>query len=233
MNERSIGAIATLALACAVGAGAKAESDAPRTRREAAAEWSADGLQKTTVKGLDVVYVRPGASLAGYAKVLLRPVTVTFRREWLATQPAGSPYRMQADDAQRIKGRLALLVREELLEELGKGGYQLADSAADDVLEVQMSIIDLHPTAPDVRTAGRVEVFAFSSGEMTLVAELRDSVSGDLAMRIFDRAQALETARPRRITVVENEFEARKAASAWARALRTELDLAKAVGAPH
>jgi len=65
---------------------------------------------------------------------------------------------------------------------------------------------------------------------MTLVAALRDSVSGDIAMRIYDRAQARESFRPQRITSVDNISEARDAAKGWARALRTALDLARTVG---
>jgi hypothetical protein len=199
----------------------------PRNKREAEAEWSADGLQKTKVKGLDLVYARPGASLEGYKRVLLPPVSVTFRKEW--HNPPASPYRMSADDAARIKGRLSALVRDELAKELGKGGYELADAPGDDVLELDMSIIDLHAAAPDIQTAGRVEVFAFSAGEMTLVAELRDSVSGDTIMRIYDRARSMETGDVRRITVVENTQQAGILAGHWARAIRRELDLARGV----
>jgi len=84
--------------------------------------------------------------------------------------------------------------------------------------------------APDIQSAGRVTTFAVSAGEMTLVAALRDSVSGDVVMRIFDRAQARESFRPQRITSVDNAAEARDAASGWAKALRKELDLARTVG---
>jgi hypothetical protein len=76
---------------------------------------------------------------------------------------------------------------------LNDGGYRLVDAPGDDVLDVEMSIIDLDVAAPDIQSAGRVETFAVSAGEMTLVAALRDSVSGDIVMRIFDRAQARES----------------------------------------
>jgi hypothetical protein len=226
MNAHSFPLFATLLLACTVGLPASAD-DTPKNRREAEAEWSADGLQKTKVKGLDLVYARPGASLEGYKRVLLPPISVTFRKEW--HNPPGSPYKMSAADAERIKGRMAALVREALQKELGKGGYELVDAAGDDVLELRMSVIDLHAAAPDVTTPGRVDVFAFSAGEMTLVAELRDSVSGDTIMRIYDRAQAMETSQLQRITVVQNVQEAGILAGHWARAIRRELDLARGV----
>ena len=216
----------SLLLAGAVACAAYAQ-DVPQNKREAEAEWSADGLHKTKVKGLDLVYARPGASLEGYKQVLLRPISVTFRKEW--HNPPGDPYRMNAADAERIKGRMSALVREELRKELDKGGYSLVEAPGEDVLELQMSIIDLHAAAPDVQPVGRVDVFAFSAGEMTLVAELRDSVSGDTIMRIYDRARAMETSQLQRITVVQNVQEAGILAGHWARAIRRELDLARGV----
>ena len=36
---------------------------------------SYDGLQKIKVKGIDLAYSRPGASLAGYNKLIIDPVT--------------------------------------------------------------------------------------------------------------------------------------------------------------
>ena len=227
MNTRSIPVLMAALLAGTIALAADETTDAPKNRRQAEAEWSADGLQKTKIKGLDLVYARPGASLAGYKQVRLTPVSVTFRKEW--HNPAGSPYRMSANDTERIKSRLSELVHEELAKELGKGGYELVEASGDEVLELQMSIIDLHATAPDVRTAGRVEVFAFSAGEMTLVAELRDSVSSDPIMRIYDRGRAMETGDVRRITVVDNAMQAGIIAGHWARAIRRELDLARGV----
>ena len=221
-----------LGLACTLAgsaAWAQADRELPSTRREAAREWSEDGLEKVKVKGLDVVFARPGASLAGYERVLLRPAVVSFRHDWGRTSMAGGAYRIRPSDTQRIKERLAGLLHEQLAAELAEGGYRLVDEPGDDVLEVGLSIRDLHIAAPDVRTSYPVDTYALSAGEMTLVAELRDSVSGDIAMRIYDRAMAHEHPWPRRITNVENQAEARAMTRAWARALRRQLDLARGV----
>jgi hypothetical protein len=77
-----------------------------------------------------------------------------------------------------------------------------------------------------VRNSTHVSTYAVSAGEMSLVADLRDSASGDVLVRVFDHASANESTWPHQITDVENVAEAR--AAAWARALRSELDLAKA-----
>jgi Protein of unknown function (DUF3313) len=195
--------------------------------------WSEGGLQKTTIKGLDVVYARPGASLSDYHKVLLQPIEISFHRDWEKREVPGSRRRISASDSQRIKDRLANLVREELRKELAGGGYELTDSAGDDVLEVHMAIVNLYVTAPNVAGSGNTDTFALTAGQMSLVAELRDSITGDVIARIFDHAAARESSWARRITSVDNAAEAAAITSSWAKILRQQLDLAKGIGASH
>jgi hypothetical protein len=225
---------ATLALflgatvVCAQLAAAQAAT-APLSKAHASSAWAEEGLQPLKVNGLDVVYARPGADLGAYAKILLGPLTVAFQRDWERNGAPGSRKPVSAADAQRIRDRLAQLVRAEVVQELASGGYQLVDAAGENVLEVDLAIVNLQVNAPDIGV-GRTTSYAVSAGEMTLVAELRDSATGEVLMRVFDRALAREWFRPQRITSVDNAAEARAAARAWARALRTELDLAKASG---
>lgn len=229
MNRLAIVGLISVGAACTAFAQAPA-APVPASRRAAATAWSEEGLDKVSVKGLDVVYAKPGATLASYRKIMLAPISVAFRRDWEKQSVPGSRRPVSAKDTQRIKDDLSKLVREEVVRQLGDGGYTLVDAPGADVLDVAMSIVDLDVAAPDIQSAGRVETFAVSAGEMTLVAALRDSVSGDIAMRIYDRAQARESFRPQRITSVDNISEARDAAKGWARALRTALDLARTVG---
>lgn len=203
----------------------------PSSKRQAAEAWTQDGLQKREIKGLDVVYVRPSASLAGYQKILLKPVDISFRRDWGRSAPGIAGTRVRAIDAQRIRDKLAKLMREEAAKQLTQGGYALVEASGDDVLEVDAAITDLYLVAPDVQGAEGVRVFAVSAGEMTLVAELRDSASGEVIARTYDHAYARETARPHRITNSENTVEARRVAGEWAKQLRLQLDLARK-GAP-
>jgi hypothetical protein len=201
----------------------------PKSKREAASTWSEQGLQKITAKGLDAFYARADVNFAEYKKVLLKPVSVAFRRGWLMTPLPGSRDRISRQDAQRIRERLGALVQEEVAAELARGGYPLSASAGDDVLEVNLSIVDLFITAPNVRNSTPSSTYAISAGEMSLVADLRDSASGDVLARVFDHASAHESTWPHQITSVENTAEARAAAAAWARALRAELDAAKSL----
>ena len=205
------------------------EPPPPTSARAAARQWSADGLVQVESKTVDAAFVRPGASLAPYARVWIRPVTVSFRRGWGNRAAPGGRTPVRSSDAERIKSKLSALVRDELVRQLEEGGYALADGPGDDVLDVQLSVFDLDVTAPDLPTAGRVTTYAVSAGEMTMAAELRDATSGEVIARAFDHARARESTRPRQITSVDNVAEAQHAAREWAEGLRRALDAARAL----
>lgn len=216
-----------LGLLLAPAAMAQDPAAPPTSRRDAVAEWTADGLERIQAKGLDVAYARPGVDLAQYTRVRIAPITVAFRRNW-DRDALGPGQRVRREDAQRIRDSLAAVVREEFAKALTAGGYTIADTADDGVLEVGIAITELYLAAPDVPSVGRREVYAVSAGEMTLVAELRDAPSGEVAMRIYDHGRARETFRPERIFQFDNEVEARRVAGQWAAALRAVLDAARA-----
>ena len=217
-----------LLLACLASAPALADDPPaqPRNKGEAREMFSADGLEKTAIKGFDVAYRRPGADLSGYKSVLVRPVTVSLRKDW-ARGAGMQGIRPRAEDIERIKFRAATFVREEFEKDLAEAGIAQAQAPGDEVLEIALSITDLYAAAPDVQVPARSDVFALSAGEATLVGELRDSVSGETQFRFYDHGQAREWSRPRRILFNENETEARKLAREWAKALREGLQAAR------
>lgn len=191
-----------------------------------------DGLDKVEVKGIDVTYRRPGASMDGYTKIMIGSITVSFNKNWEKTPLPGTRFKMRAEDAQKIKDRLAGAMREEFTAALKAGGYEVVDTKGEDVLEFAAAIADLYINKPDVHSAARADTYAVSAGEMVLVAELRDSPSGEVLVRAYDRGQARETLSPHFITGSENEVEARKILSEWAKILVRQLDAARGKAAP-
>lgn len=188
---------------------------------------SPDGLVKTSVAGIDVAYERPDASFEGYTKVMIGSVTVAFNKRWEKTPLPGSRFTIRAVDAQRIKDRLAAALREEFTTALKAGGYEVVATAGDDVIEFAAAIADLYISKPDVPSVAHADTYAVSAGEMVLVAELRDSASGAVLVRAYDRAAARETQRPHFITGGENEKEARLILKEWAAILVRQLDAAR------
>ena len=190
---------------------------------------SYDGLQKTNIKGIDLAYALPGATLSGYSKVMIDPIGVRFHKDWKPTV-AGTTRKLSSSEQQNIRDTVAKLVYDSFAEELKKGGYAVVTEPGPDVLLVRAAIINLYITAPDAMTPGRTKVYTVSPGEMTLLAELADSETGETIARVLDRYQARSTGNFRVSSRVSNASEARSAARSWAKILCGELDKAKGIG---
>jgi hypothetical protein len=189
-----------------------------------------DGLRKVSVKDIDQVYVRPGATLAGYSRVKLDPVEVAFRKDW-EPKRTGSNVKLSAEERDSIRQGVAKIVYDEFVNELqSKSTYAVVNEAGPDVLRVRVNIVNLYVTAPDVLSSGPTKTFTISPGEMTLFAELFDSETGEVIARVVDRREARATGMATLTTKSVNADEARTIASAWARILRNGLDKAHGIG---
>jgi hypothetical protein len=217
--------VAALMIGCLL-----APSFSPAASKKAAEEaMSADGLEKVKVKGIDVAYARPGASLAAYTKVRIAPVSVAFRKDFDPTK-RGSHLRYSSSELEDIRTAVGRIVHEEFAKELAKGSYAATDAAGPDVLDVRASIVDLYVNAPDTMAAGRSRTYTVSAGEMTLVLELADSATGEVLARVYDRREGRDTGNLTWSNSVTNQAEAARVANSWARILRSRLDAARGIG---
>jgi hypothetical protein len=57
-----------------------------QTKADFEEAMSYDGLKRIEVKGLDLAFARPGATLAAYKKVIVEPVEVAFHKDWDPTR---------------------------------------------------------------------------------------------------------------------------------------------------
>ena len=199
------------------------------TKEQLAEAMSHDGLQKANVKGLDLMYTRPGATLAAYTRVKIDPIEVSFSKNWDPKRP-GSNFRISKEDREDIRTGVAKVVLEEFTRELqAKSGYQVVTESGPDVLRVKATIVNLYVNAPDTQSPG-VRTYVASAGEMSLVAELFDSETGQVLARVVDRSEARNIGSMTWANSASNAFEARDIAAAWARVLRQSLDKAKGIG---
>jgi hypothetical protein len=200
------------------------------TKEDLEKAMSYDGLQKITVKDIDLAFARPGATLAGYNQVKLDPVDVAFRKDWNPKVP-GSSFKISNADRESIRTGVAKIVYEEFVKELqNKSSYKLTDEAGPDVLRVKVKIVNLYVNAPNTPSAGMSHQFTVSAGEMTLFAELYDSETGEVLARVVDRREGRNTGRLTLSNSATNTDEARSVAATWARVLRNGLDKAHAIG---
>ena len=193
---------------------------------------SHDGLQKVTVQGIALAYARPGATLAGYNRVLIEPVQVAFNRNWDPTR-TGSRIKLSKEERENIRIGVAGIVQEEFVKELQeRSSYKVVNEAGADVLRVKVNIVDLYINAPDTGSVSRSNTYTVSAGQMTLIAELFDSESGEILSRVVDRREGRNDDTLRLSSSVVKRGEAQEIAANWARILRTALDKAHGIGKP-
>lgn len=222
--------LVALAAANPASASVAGAADGPGTRVEAASAWRDEGLQPITVRGMDVAYAQPGASLQSYHGIFLTPVTVSFQKNWTRSSAVAIGTRLSARDTDRIREDLAEVVNREIRREFERGGWRVADAPGTGVLEVDVQIVDLFLNAPDLPTPGISKSYTRSFGQLTLVAQLRDSATGTVVMRLLDHSTGHDHATFIRTTRVENAREVGFVASDWARAVRRQLELARVAG---
>jgi len=216
------GVLAFLALVLgAVFAGGCANT-APQTEEA----W--DGLVRQPHPSLSAVFVRPGfqEEMGAFRSVMLEPVYVSFASDFeTGRRSGGAARRLNADDLTAIRQNLADMFQQVFREELEAGGYQIVDQPGAETLRVSAAIVDLFINAPDAaRPTGRSRTYTANSGRMTLVVELRDSVTGEILARAVDGRSGRGTGLWTITNRVTNTADARRALRIWARALREGLD---------
>ena len=187
---------------------------------------AAPGLEPIEVKHVDEVYKLPGASLASYKQVLLRPVTVAFSKRW-DPKDYGGRQGLRSADVEKIRNSLAKLADETFRKTLSKGGYPAASAAGENVLEVEARIVDVYINAPDVPTSDVRRSYVLSAGEMRVLVSLRDSVTGTLLYSASDKKRDPETGRLEWANDIWNMGQAEIALTSWANMLKRALDDAR------
>jgi Protein of unknown function (DUF3313) len=192
-----------------------AAADAPK-------EW--DGLVLQSGKRVSLVYVRPGASLKGYKRVRLERLRVSFDKNWKPNQSRDLSRHLSKEDFENIKTALADEFARTFATELARGGYQVVTETGDDVLDITPLVIDLYIAAPEGSNMGSRAVYTADPGRMTLVAELRDSVTNQILYRVVDTRDARWGDTFQMGTSGANMAAGQRVIALWANALREALD---------
>ena len=210
---------ALILLACAMVAGCATSP-----------EVTDDGLARVDGYRFADVYVRPGADLAHYQHVEVDDCEVAFRRNWLRDQNQNSrsvTTRISQEDADRIRGDVATACDEEFRAALTKPpAYSLVDTPpeGEDTLVLKPAIVNLDINAPDVQSAARTRSYTTSAGEMTLVLEMVDGVTGEVQARVVDRRRGIDQGTLQWTSSVTNRAEFNRMLRRWADLLRDGFD---------
>ena len=190
-------------------------------------EYTVEGLKLVPgTKDIAIVYAEEGADLSQYDRVYLVEPYVAFKKNWQRDQNRGT-IKVRTSDMDRIKVNVKELFMEVFTEELEKGGYELANERAEDVLIVKPAIIDLDVNAPDIMSAGRSNTYTDHAGSMTLYLELYDSETDDLLAKALDPKADRRAGFMQWQTGPANRAAAKRMMQPWAEALRKGLDRAR------
>ena len=192
---------------------------------EAPPQISKDGLQLKTHTKQRVVYVKPGATFNQYNQVMIRDCYVEMEKGWQQNYNANaaSGDQVNNDDVQRMRSTLAAEFKKVFTTELQKGGYQVTNTPAPDVLLLRPAIIDVQVTAPDIMSAGMDVNVITSAGSGIFYLELWDPSTDTILARAMD-AEADQQPFARQANRVTNRQAADIILTSWADDLVRHLD---------
>jgi len=150
---------------------------------------SKDGLQLQKQTKQRLVYLKPGATFSQYNRVAILECYVEFRKNWARdynSEHVGLENQVTDSDIQRMKSALSAEFKKVFVNQLTKGGYQVVDTAAPDVLVLRPALVNVDATAPDLMTANMERTVVRSAGQMTLYLELWDSTTNTILARVMD-----------------------------------------------
>ena len=194
---------------------------------EAPPQVSKDGLQLKTHTQQRLVYVKPGAKFSQYDRVMILDCYVEMQKDWQrnynANEGADLSRQVSDSDVQRIKSTLAAEFKKVFATELQKGGYQVTNSPAPDVLLLRPAIVDVQVTAPDIMSAGMDVNVITSAGSGTFYLELWDPSTNTILARAMD-AEADQQPFAQPANAVTNRQAADTILRKWADDLVSHLD---------
>jgi len=201
-------------------------SQPPSIQQGPDAELSYDGLVRIDNSVFQRAWADPDADLSGYTKILPMKAVIEFRA---VKKSAGSSMRVSSDSEFPINDTN----REKLVDEIGKilreetgknTRFAITDRPAQDTLILAVSLLDIVSRVPPERI-GRSDIFLSRVGEITIVLELKDSLSGETLLRAAERGSAEPVANQgMRSNSVTNWNEVRRLARRWGIKIRNGLE---------
>jgi len=201
-------------------------SSAPPTIQQGPnAEVSYDGLHAIDNSIFKLAWADPDIDFSRYNKIIPGGAELEYRavKKTSGTQRARSTQtEFYINEAGREK--LAALTTEVFSEELAKSTrFTLADAPGQDVLVIRGALTDIVSNVPP-DTVGRSEVFLSQVGEITLILEAIDSMSGEVIFRAMERRALDRNNMGMRSSSVNTRSEVQRVLRRWATTLREGLD---------
>ena len=189
------------------------------------AEITFDGLYEVQHGAADKVWALPDLDLSGYTKIMIQGAGIEYRPGGESgrssmSRSRGGPF--EVTDKQ--KTRFRQVVGETLLDELGKSEkFTLVKEPGPDVLLIRGALLDVVSYVPP-EPIGRSEIYLTEIGEVTLVLELRDSITDAILVRAIDSDSIGGDGMMKNSNRATNTSEVKQVIRKWMSALRERLD---------
>ena len=191
------------------------------------AEVIMDTLHRVDNSRVQLAYVDPDVDLAKYNKVLVRPLGVNKIEIKQPSQSGSVAGRRDWALTDQDKVALQTMYQEAMVKQLEeKGGYEVVDTAGDDVLEIAAMITGIAPTGPKddnrSRPAGRNQVYTDGAGSIAVAVVYGDSETGEVIglakdVRVSNRHWGAKNSGSK-------IAEVRRIFTSWAASIREGLD---------
>ena len=131
---------------------------------------SVDGLALVQRDATGLLFTRPAHQIGGYDAFLIDSTSILYRSE-----------RRRLDTA--TEDRMRQYLRDALEQELIDRGVPIADAPGPCVMRIGVTVVGLELADVPRDNGGASTTFIRSLGKMTLVTEMRDSMSGEAQLR--------------------------------------------------
>jgi uncharacterized protein DUF3313 len=192
---------------------------APLAKAEDEPKGTWDGLVEVKPKRIDAGFLLPGADFRPYKKIMMDPVEVAFKKDWMKDynrDAATLSQRLTQEDLDNIAKAARENFEEVFAEAYRNAGLEIVTTPGPDVLRLRPGVMDLYITAPDNMTSGRSRTYTTEAGEALLFLEVRDSTTGALLGRGLDRRNTRYTGSVQLSNRVTNLSDFRTLFKQWA-----------------
>lgn len=185
-----------------------------------------DGLRQILWEPFRASFVRPGARLHEYDKIIIDPLVIEYEAKpspaRIAYNSIEPNYRLSEGGKESMRKIYRTSMEYQLVE---RGPYTVVESEGPGVLRVRGRILDLAITAPAMKDqpSGATTVVA-SSGHLTLALDMLDASTGVALIRVADRRQIQDDRDYFVSEGVSQSGALREIFGKWARNLRREIE---------
>ena len=158
---------------CFLGFATSAEMRSSESQEQQRTSW-----QQINHPSIDFLFVRPAVDFTGYGSVIIDPVSIWYNNDSALT----------AQEVESNLDEIRLRFHDAFEQALENSGYEVAVVPGHDALRLHVEIIDLRVNrATDNANLWRDRfLFRVLPGRITLVAELADSTTGEVLLRVAD-----------------------------------------------